>query len=95
VAVVKLSKALIVGDKQIDTITMDLDALTGADIDFAVREATAAKGEVVRVLILDHEFHIQLAAKASGVDAALLKKLPARDYVEVATTVQGFLTGSV
>lgn len=92
---VPLSKPLAVGDKTLDAIDMDLDALTGADVEMCVREASAAKGETVRVLVTDLELHIQLAAKTSGVSVADLKKLGARDFVEVATTVQGFLTGSV
>lgn len=92
---VPLSKPLAVGDKTLDALDMDLDALTGADVEMCVREASAAKGETVRVLVTDLDLHIQLAAKASGVAVADLKKLGARDFVEVATTVQGFLTGSV
>jgi hypothetical protein len=92
---VKLSKALTVGDKTYESLPLDLEKLTGADVDFCAREAAAAKGALVLQLILDHEFHIQLAAKASGIEAAALKKLSARDYVGVATTVQAFLTGSI
>lgn len=92
---VKLSKPLEVGDKKLDELDLNLEALTGADIDKCAREAAAAKGEVVRVLVLDHEFHIELAAKACGVEAAALKKMSAPDYVGLATAVQNFLTGSV
>ena len=93
---IKLKKPLNLGDKgDIDEIDLStLDGLSGADIDFCVREASAAKGEVVRVIVLDHEVHIQLAAKATGISVAALKKLRASDYVEVATAVQNFLTGS-
>jgi len=92
---IALSKPITVGEKSLEALDLDLDALTGADIDFCVREATAFKGESVRVLVTDTELHIQIAAKASGIPAEAIKRLPARDYVEVATTVQAFLTGSV
>jgi hypothetical protein len=77
-----------------EALSLDLEALTGKDIDLCVNLAQMAKGDSVRVLVTDLEFHIQLAARASGIDAAQLKKLPARDYVEVATSIQAFLTGS-
>jgi hypothetical protein len=76
-------------------LTLDLAKLTGADVDFCVAEAGRATGQSVKVLVTDLEFHMQMAAKALGVDRDLLKKLPSNDYVEVATNVQAFLTGSV
>ncbi len=96
---VHLSKPLVLGEgdaaKTLEELDLNLDALTGADVDLCVREASAAKGELVRVLVTDLDFHMQIAAKASGIGVAVLQKLSARDYVEVATTVQGFLTGSL
>lgn len=96
---VTLKKPITVGEgeakKTISEIDLaGLDSLTGADIDFCVREASAAKGESVRVLVTDHELHAQIAAKASGVPIDALKKVSARDYVEVVTAVQAFLTSS-
>lgn len=96
--IVKLSKPIMVGEKKLEKLEqldMDLDALTGADVEFCVREASASKGEMVRVLVTDVDFHVHIASKASGVAVADLRRLNARDYVEVVTTVQGFLTGSV
>lgn len=94
-----LSKSITVGDgdakQTVDVLDLNLDAMTGADIDFCAREASAAKGESVRVLVTDLEFHIQVASRSSGVPVESLKKLSARDYVEVATSIQAFLTGSV
>jgi hypothetical protein len=92
---VTLSKPLTVGDKTLEAIDMSLDALTGADVEQCVREASAAKGEMVRVLVTDVDFHVQVASKASGVAVSDLRRLGARDYVEVVTNVQAFLTGSV
>lgn len=96
---VRLSKPLVLGEgdakKEITELDLNLDALTGADVDFCVREASAAKGELVRVLVTDLDFHMQVAAKSSGLAVDVLRTLSARDYVEVATAVQGFLTGSL
>ena len=71
-----------------------LEELTGADVEMCVREASAAKGELVRVLVMDNDFHLQVASTASGIAVADLRRLGARDFVEVLTAVQGFLTGS-
>jgi hypothetical protein len=79
----------------IDVIDLDLDALTGDDMRKCVRLASMAKGSSVKVLVTDEEFHLQVAARASGIDAEILNKLPAPDWVEVVTTVQGFLTRSI
>lgn len=96
---IELSKAITLGEgdqaKAVHVIEMDLDALTGADVEFCVREASAMKGEIVRVPLLDMDFHLQVASKASGIAVNDLRRLTMRDYVEVVTTVQGFLTGSV
>jgi uncharacterized membrane protein YdbT with pleckstrin-like domain len=80
--------------KTLDTLDLDFDSLTGRDIDFCVRQASARKGELVRVLVMDHEFHVQIAAKLCGISIDALKALRGNDYVEVVTAVQGFLTQS-
>lgn len=93
---VTLAKPLTIGEGEsatkLEVIDMDLEALTGADILFCTREAEAAMGQRVTVIVMDQELHIQLAAKASGVSRASLLKLRAPDYVEVVTAVQAFLT---
>jgi tail assembly chaperone E/41/14-like protein len=95
---IPLSKPLTIGDgdakRTLEALDLGLDALTGADVQVCVRDASESKGEMVRVLVMDLDFHIHLAAKASGVSVADLRKLGAADFVEVATAVQGFLTGS-
>jgi hypothetical protein len=93
-----LSKPLTIGEgeaaKTLDALDMDLDALTGADIAMCTRDAEGAKGEVVRVIVLDQDLHVQIASKASGISVNNLRRLGARDYVQVVTVVQSFLTGS-
>jgi len=95
---VPLTKPLIIGDgdakKTLTEISMDLDALTGADVQFCMREAAAAKGEMVMVAVFDVDLHTQIASKASGIAVADFGRMGARDYIEVVTKVQGFLMGS-
>lgn len=98
--VVKLAKPIAVGEgdakKTLQEIDLTrIDNLTGAELLQCERDAAAIKGELVRVLALDHEFHVQVAAAASGVAVADLKRLGARDFVEVLSVVQGFLTGTL
>jgi hypothetical protein len=86
---VKLSRPITVGEKQIEEIALDFDAVTGADIIFCVNEATAMKGAVLSYVI-DTEVHVQLAAKLSGIGRAELLKLRARDFNKVIGPVQSF-----
>jgi hypothetical protein len=95
----KLSKTVTVGEggeaRSFEVLELDLDGLTGNDVKLCAREASSAKGSTVRVLATDLEFHIQIAAKAGGIPVEALNQLGATDFVEVATTVQAFLTGSI
>lgn len=93
-AAVTLSKLAMIGGVERSEIYLDLDKLTGADVEFAARQAMLAAGQQIPVLILDLGFHLQVAARASGIDAAELRKLPAADYLALTTKVQGFLFGS-
>lgn len=94
-ASVTLSKPLDVNGAPLAAVTLNLDALTGADVELAAREAQiAGGGGPIAVLSLDPGFHLQLAACASGLDVATLRKLGARDYLAVVQAVQGFLFGT-
>lgn len=92
---VALKKPITVGDKQLDALTFDFDALTGSDVEIAAREASiASAGAPAGVLILDPAFQIQIAERASGVAVESLRKLPALDFLAVIQAVQGFLFGT-
>lgn len=92
--VVKLSKAITVGDKSIDELSLDIETLTGGDIEMCVREAGASKGEPVLVYEYDLEFHAQVAMKLTGISRDALRKLPAKDYQHVMAPIRGFFIGS-
>jgi len=95
----KLSQTETTGEgddaESLEILDLKLEDLTGADVERCVRDAGAAKGAVVAVMVTDLDFHIQVAAKAGGLAVNDLRRLGARDFVEVATAVQSFLTGSV
>lgn len=91
---IALSKPTVLGGVERAEIEIDLDKLTGADVEFAARQATLAAGQQIPVLVLDLGFHLQIAARASGIEASEIRKLPAVDYLAITTKVQGFLFGS-
>jgi len=92
---IKLSKPIVDGEKKIAEVSLDFDALTGADIDTCIREATAAKaGEFVASIELDTEFHAQIAAKLIGIPREGLKTMGARDYARLIKPVRNFFLDS-
>ena len=91
---IKLSRPLEHDGKTLDGLTLDLDKLTGLDVEFCAREATIAAGGAIAVLNLDVGFHAQVAARACGLPVEILRKLPAPDFIAATMAVQGFLFGS-
>jgi len=91
---VKLSRPLKVNDKELTEIVLDLEKLTGEDVEACLLEASEATGRPVAVKQVDTGFHAQLAAVASGVPVERLRALSAPDYIRVTTAVQGFLLAS-
>jgi hypothetical protein len=77
-----------------DELVFDFDKLTGADINFCAREAERAAGGAILSLVISHDFHLAVAAKACGREVALLKKLGAVDYLEATTAAQDFCLGT-
>ena len=91
---VKLSKPITFDGKTIEEINLDLDSLTGADIELCVREAVAAKGESIIAYEIDIDFHVQVAVKLTGIGRDTLRLLPARDYRRVMSSIRNFLLDS-
>lgn len=92
--VIKLSRPVKVGDKEIEELTLDFDQLTGKDIEMASREAIAVGGTPSTAMVLDVVFQAHVAARAAGVEGAVIRNLPAKDYVTVTTAAAGFLLTS-
>lgn len=91
---VKLSKPIKVGDKEIAEVTLDVDALTGADIDQCFREASVAGGGGFTIEECDKELHAQVAAKLSGLDRALFRTMNGRDYIALLKPIRSFFLGA-
>lgn len=91
---IALKHPITVDGKEITELDLRLEELTGKDVDFAAREAAAmsGNGNVLRAaLVLDVDFHLQVAARASGLPAEQLRAMKAVDYLAIMTAVQGFL----
>jgi len=88
---IKLTKPLKLDDREIHTLELKLDELTGEDI-LKIDNELRAAGDG-----FDHIYNQQvlllIAAKASGIIADDLKKLSAPDFLEVTFTVRNFLMG--
>lgn len=91
---VKLSKPVKAGDTEVEELVLDFDRLTGKDIEIASRESLEVSGQPPTAMVLDVSFHAHVAARAAGVEAAVVRNLPAKDYVRVTTEAAGFLLSS-
>lgn len=85
---VKLARPIEVNGEKIDTIKLDLEKLTGADI-LAIEKELRLKQ--VSFNILSQETQLAIAARAAGMIADDLQKLHWSDFLEVTAQVQLFL----
>lgn len=90
---INLIKPLKLDGKEINTIDLNLENLTGADIlkvDLELRAEGDPRGFDN---IYNQKVLLVLAAKASGIVIEDLEKLSAPDFLEVTFTVRNFLMG--
>ena len=92
--IVKLSNPLEHDGKTISEISLDLESLTGADIEVCVREAGAAGGQVIVAYEIDTEVHAQIASRLSGLGRDVFRKMHARDYRKVMSPIRAFFLDS-
>jgi hypothetical protein len=93
-AKIKLKRPLKVGNGEVVEIKLDLESLTGADIDMCISETIATKHNAVVLCEFDTEFHAQVAAKLSGIDRALFRSMDGGDYVRLLGPIRAFFLGS-
>lgn len=77
-----------------DHLDLDLERMTGRDLQAVEREMRKAGVRDVLSPETDSRYLVALAARAARVDVELLESLPARDYTRVKMEAQGFLLGS-
>lgn len=84
-----LSKPTVVNGETVTEIEYDLESLTGADIDAAIRSLKAV-GVQVGTLELDPEYHAALFAQAAGLSLEDMKAFTAKDYKNASIAVRDF-----
>lgn len=92
--VVKLTRPKQFDGKEVTEIVLDLDSLTGTDIELAENQFTAQNPEIsasTPVKWMSNAFLAIVAAKAAKVPVELIKSLSATDYSKVTMKVQVFL----
>ena len=89
----KLSKKITFEGKDIEEISFDFEALTGADLLAAFREAALIGHDQNSVQALNGECQTCVAAKAAKVPVDLLLALPAKDLSAILVLAMRFLVG--
>jgi hypothetical protein len=85
----KLKKPVNINGELTSEIEYDLEGLTGADIQHAVKEL-GKKGIVVSVTELDSNYHAAIFAEAAGLSLDDVLLLGAKDYNAATTLVRDF-----
>jgi len=88
-AILKLNKAVMIDGKSILEIDYDLDGLTGADIQLAVKELQLG-GVMIAFNETDSNYHAALFAKAADITYADMGRFGAKDYNKAANLVRDF-----
>lgn len=88
-ATLELKKEVEINGEKVTKIEYDLEDLTGADIQNAVREL-GKKGIVVTVNETDQNYHAMLFAIASDLAYEDLQRLGAKDYAKACNAVRDF-----
>lgn len=91
---ITLPAPITVDGHDVTEITLDLDGLTGLDLEEAGREFDALAPGYVGMQVMDSRYLVCVASKACGLSVDVLRRLPAPVYTKVTLQVQGFLLGS-
>ena len=77
-------------DTQLDSLDLDLDALTGNDL-IAIEDSLRASGQVN---LFGQSYFAAIAARSAHIPLEVLKALPVRDFMKVTSEVINFLGGT-
>lgn len=91
---IKLSAPIEHKGEKVESLSLDFDKLTGADVENAAIDAQSVSPTPIVVLVTNAHFHAQIASRACGLPVAVLHQLTAPDYLAVLTRCQGFLVGT-
>jgi len=88
----ELKKPVMIDGKEVKTLKLDLDNLTGADLAGAEREYLLSGGTPTQ-LSTSYIYCMCIAARAAGCDVDDIQRLCIQDANTVCTRVQSFLFG--
>lgn len=77
-------------DTQLDSLDLDLDALTGNDL-IAIEDSLRASGQVN---LFSQSYFAAIAARSAHIPVEILKALPVKDFMKVTSEVINFLGGT-
>jgi len=88
-AELKLKKPFDLDGEKVDTISYDLDNLTGNDIERAITDL-GKKSIIVAMVETDQRYHAMLFAIAAGIAYEDVARLSAKDFTRATTAVRDF-----
>lgn len=88
-AELKLKKPFDLDGEKVETISYDLDSLTGAEIERAISDL-GKKGIIIAMVETDQRYHAMLFAIASGMAYEDVTRLPAKDFMNATSAVRDF-----
>ena len=91
---IHLKKAINFKGNEINTLDLDLNALTGEDLIKAESEVLQGGGTPLQTLSFSRPYAITVAAKALHMPVEILRQMGARDFSKVVNEVQTFLAAS-
>lgn len=84
---ITLSQPVNYKDTQLDSLDLELDALTGNDL-IAVEDSLRAAGQVN---LFSQSYFAAIAARSAHIPVEVLKGLPVKDFMKVTSEVINFL----
>ncbi len=84
---ITLSHPLSYKDKTLDSLDLDLDALTGNDI-IAIEDTLRSSGNTS---LFSQAYFAAIAARSAHIPVEVLKGLPVKDFMKVTSEVINFL----
>lgn len=87
---ITLKKKLSVAGKEVETVTLDFEKITG-DVLLSAEKALRATGDVTPVLQLSMHFQALIAAQLIGVPVEDVKELNCGDFMKIVNAVRDFL----
>lgn len=87
----ELSKPITHKDKELKTLELNLESLTGQQLLEVEQEFSITRPNFMGIMETSKEYLILVAAKAAKIPSSTLINLPAKDFTKLSMAVMGFL----